>query len=167
MNFDYLLVDIWHDENKTMEGLKLISAFQHKIEEKVRKRVLTFKREKEEDIKLQHKIKERVEKEVPSHNGKITNKKELISKLQNGMEEEFTFHNGGKQKKEDKSVVPEILAYTILDDVETIQMAQRMGATGYVPHIFLRDRYQVLLFPPSHKVDYLRSSIFLLAVQFY
>ncbi len=132
MNFDYLLVDIWHDESNAMGGLKLISAFQHKIEEDARKRVLTFKYEKEEAIDIQHKIKERVEKDVLLHKGKITKEKELISKLQNGIEEEFTFHNSDKQKKEDKSVVPEIFAYTFIDDAETIQMARRMGASGYV-----------------------------------
>ncbi len=34
--------------------------------------------------------------------------------------------------KENTSVIPEILAYTILEDSETIQMVRRMGASGYV-----------------------------------
>ena len=59
---------------------------------------------------------------------------ELISKLKHKIEEKtrrdvLTFE---KPKKGKNCLIPEILAYTISDDVETIQMAQRMGAAGYV-----------------------------------
>lgn len=65
---------------------------------------------------------------------------ELVSKLQHKNEEKtrrdvLTFEKPEKGKKGKKSkdcLIPEILAYTISDDVETIQMAQRMGAAGYV-----------------------------------